>query len=63
MENSWIHIVGVFKKNYCYECANNMLALHYKQIYENGNRFIVCIKAFAGLNFIIQTLLPCQIMF
>ena len=45
------HIVGVLKQNYCYKCANDMLAIHYlpKEIYENGNK--VCIKAFA-LNFI-----------
>ena len=29
MDHSWIHIVGVLKKNYCYECANDMLAIHY----------------------------------
>ena len=27
--HSWNHIVGVLKKNYCYECANDMLAIHY----------------------------------
>ena len=27
--NSWIHIVGVLKQNYCYKCANDMLAIHY----------------------------------
>ena len=29
MEHSCIHIVGVFKQNYCYSCANDMLAVHY----------------------------------
>ena len=24
-----IHIVGVLKQNYCYKCANDMLAIHY----------------------------------
>ena len=48
---------GVLKKNYCYECANDMLAIHYigdirELPYENGNK--VCIKAFA-LNFIDAT--------
>ena len=29
MEHSWIHIVGVLKQNYCYSCANDMLAIYY----------------------------------